>query len=152
MLCFEKTQLVERERIGENIFWKQSLKEERLLYHICMKLADAKIFRPSPVGSKLREFLAFSYDCVSCFPSFFSSLPDRLMYVSLTCICSASCIISCKKKKSLRVANKKWFPCKIASGIHFWGFWGPTRGPLETHPKKLPKIAYFGYFCWKFFV
>ncbi len=36
-----------------------SLKEGSLLYHICMKLADAIIIRPSPVGSKFREFLAF---------------------------------------------------------------------------------------------
>ena len=55
-----------------------------------------------------------------------------------------------KKKKSFIESKKESYPPKISWGIRFWGFRGPTTSPLETHPKKLPKMAVFGCFWPKF--
>ena len=69
--CYGKMRLVERVCIGENLFWKQFQTAFDVLYHICLKDADRNKLRPPSVCSKLKEFSAFSMDCVSCFSSLF---------------------------------------------------------------------------------
>ena len=71
LICSENMRLVEGERSGENIFWKQLQTVWGLVYHICLKLADAHILRPPSAYSKLRGFLEISMDCDSWFSSFF---------------------------------------------------------------------------------
>ena len=81
LTCHGKMRLVERVRIGENMFWKQPQTVFGVLFYICMKDADRTILRPSPVCSKLRQSLMISGVLVSCFSSWFLSFPDAFRCV-----------------------------------------------------------------------
>ena len=73
--------LVQGERSRENIFWNQSQIVFGLFYHIYLNRAEWWELRPFSVQSKLREFLVFSMDCVTCFPSLFFPFPDSFRCV-----------------------------------------------------------------------
>ena len=56
LICYGKMKLVERGRMGENIFWKQFKTAFDVVYHMCLNRADGNMLRSPFVSSKLRVF------------------------------------------------------------------------------------------------